>query len=150
ALPVVANLHTANRAIQFGGLLSCYGSIGEWPRNYLCTTRRRWNYSKTGRRLAGKIDRCVLLAPTPTRVHPGIEPGPAINGRRYRRRYLRKSQPTGRKAESGPGKTGYELVAHWPEPPIQGLIRHLEPSLHGGNGQSNHAQKRKYPACVAL
>src|SRR5262249_58720043 len=55
-------------------------------------------------------------------IHASVPTGPVIDGRgRWRRRFdrhvSRKSQPGCGKAESSPGKTGYELVVvHCPVP----------------------------------
>jgi hypothetical protein len=58
--------------------------------------------------------------------------------------------PARGKAKNGPGKTGFELVACWPDPPILSLTRRSEPKPHCGNGQFSPTRKRKYPACVAM
>src|SRR5262249_57777772 len=86
------------------------------------------------------------MAKAGTEIAATVPPGPSRDRRRRRRRSLyrhisRKCQAARSQAESDTRKTRYELVAHWPDPPILGLIRRLEPSPHGGNGQSNHAQK---------
>src|SRR5689334_22178958 len=87
-LPVVADLPAANRAHRVGGFFICDAKRGEITgAAYLTETRvvRGAQTDKSERR-AGKIDGRFLLAPIPARVQTGIEPGPAINGCRYRPR----------------------------------------------------------------
>ena len=76
------------------------------------------------------IERRIVL-PRTANVSTKIAARPAKDRRgRWRRPSLldrlieigRKGKTAGRKAESGPGNTGYELVAHWPDPPILTLI----------------------------
>src|SRR5215469_3007696 len=91
---------------------------------------RIWGEEKKGKAsaFAATRDICVGIAPTVADVAANVPTRPAIDRRgRWWRRCLDghiscKRQTAAGKAESRPGKTGYELVAHWPDPPILSLI----------------------------
>jgi hypothetical protein len=84
-LPVVADLHTADRAIRPIGLLSV--DSREMGKSNGRNGRSGRTKSKLKQR-AGTRYRSLILAPAPTCVDPAIEAGPAIN--RYGRRRSRR------------------------------------------------------------
>jgi hypothetical protein len=98
----------------------------------------------------------VGIAPAVAKIEAGIPTRPTVDRcgckRRNNGRHVsRESEPARSKAKSAPGKTGYELAAHWPDPPILSLIRQFV-SLRCQGMACNPVtvQERKYPACVAL
>ena len=102
------------------------------------------------RRRNGRSQLKDLAVPAIPDVSADVPPSPAIDRCRCRsrRRCLdghisRKCHTAGRKAESGPGKTRYELVAHWPAPDSEPNSPVREPKVPGKSLQSSQRSKAR-------
>src|SRR5262249_47865169 len=104
-LPIVADLTTAHESAR----VQCVGASKIVSES---AGGRRGSMRVNNRPRNRGVEVGFKSAKAGPHISANVPTGPVIDGRGRGRRNLRESQLAGGKAESGPRKSGYELVAH--------------------------------------